>query len=110
MIKLISATAAVAGALVAFTSTASAGEAAKVDLSGLDLSRAEDVATFDARATQAAKRHCRSAALDTGSFTRDIAGCTKEVRAQLEQGLPAAQRAALAATRARGAAPVLAAR
>ena len=110
MFKLISSAAAVVGALAAFTSTATAGESAKVDLSDLDLSRAEDVATFDARATRAAKRHCRSSALDTGSFSRDVAGCTKQVRAQMEQSLPAAQRTALAATRARGAAPVLAAR
>ena len=110
MFKLISAAAAVVGALAAVTSTASAAEYAKVDLAGLDLSRAEDVAKFDARAQKAARSHCRAAALETGSYIRDMRGCTRQVRAQMEQALSTDQRTTLAATRARGAAPVLAAR
>lgn len=110
MFKLISTTAAVAGALAAFTGSAMAAESVKVAYGDLDLSRPADAATFDQRAVKAARAYCRTEARPVTTFIRDINGCTDEVLIGVAKALPDAQRQALAAARARGASTVLAAR
>ena len=110
MFKLISTTAAVAGALAAFTGTAMAGDGLKVSYGDLDLSRPADAAAFDQRAARAAHSYCLSESRPVDSYIRDIKGCTKEMLSGVTQALPQAQRQALAAARTRGASTVLAAR
>ena len=110
MFKLISTTAAVAGALAAFTGTAMAGEGLKVSYGDLDLSRPADAATFDQRADKAARAFCRSEPRPVTTINRDVKGCTDQMLIGVAEALPQAQRQALAATRARSAGTVLAAR
>lgn len=110
MFKLISTTAAVAGALAAFTGTAMAGEGIKVAYGDLDLSRPADAATFDQRAAKAARSYCRSEARPITTMIRDMKGCTDEMLIGVAQALPQEQRQALAAARARSGGTVLAAR
>jgi UrcA family protein len=110
MYKFISTTAAVAGALAAFTGSAMASEGLKVSYGDLDLSRPADAAAFDQRATRAARAYCRSEPRPVDTFIRDINGCTQEMLTGVAQALPQAQRQALAAARVRGSSTVLAAR
>ena len=110
MFKFISTTAAVAGALAAFTGTAMADDGLKVSYGDLDLSRPADAATFNQRATRAARVYCRSEPRPVTTAIRDINGCAQEMLTSVTEALPQAQRQALAAARTRGASTVLAAR
>jgi len=110
MFKFVSTSAAVVGALAAFTGVAAAGESIKVSYGDLDLSRPEDAARFDARTSKAARSFCRSEARPVDTYIRDIRGCMNAVRVGVLEELPAQHRQALASARTRGASTVLASR
>ena len=110
MFKLISTSAAVVGALAAFTSVAAAGENITVAYGDLDLSRPEGAAAFDQRTTRAARSYCRSQPRPVETFIRDMRGCMDKVRLTVVEELPAQERQALAAARTTAAAKVLASR
>ena len=110
MFKFISTSAALVGALAAFTGVAAAEEGVKVSYGDLDLSRAEGAAEFDARTTKAARKFCRSEPRPVESYIRDMRGCMSRVRAGVVEELPAQERQALAAARTRSATSVLASR
>ena len=109
MFKFISTSAALVGALAAFTGVAAAEEGVKVSYGDLDLSRPADAAEFDARTSKAARKFCRSDARPVGTFIRDTRGCMNAVRVSVLEELPAHERQALAAARTR-ASTVLASR
>ena len=110
MFKLISATAAVFGALAVSTGVAAAGERVEVAYGDLNLGTAAGAAAFDARAKQKAREFCRTAPLPVATHIRDMRGCMADIRGGLVEALPAADRQAYASARTRGATAVLASR
>ena len=108
MFKIISTTAAVAGALAAFTGVAAAQDTVRVRYGDLDLAQAAGAAAFDQRVERAARGFCRAEPRQVHTLIRDR-DCAGRTRAAIMDALPDAQRNQLAAART-GSPTVLASR